>query len=53
ANMVKDLRGHLKLDRGVPREQMSISGYWRLGSDEDGWQSTKGEWNRRVEQEQG
>ncbi|MEU4448776.1 siderophore-interacting protein [Actinosynnema sp. NPDC050801] len=53
ANMVKDLRGHLKLDRGVPREQMSISGYWRLGADEDGWQSAKGEWNRRVEQEQG
>jgi NADPH-dependent ferric siderophore reductase len=52
AHMVKELRGHLRLDRGVSREQMSISGYWRLGADEDGWQSTKSEWNRRIEQEQ-
>ncbi|GAA3462762.1 siderophore-interacting protein [Saccharothrix longispora] len=53
ATMVKELRGHLKLERGVARERMSISGYWRLGADEDGWQSSKGEWNRQVEQEQG
>ncbi|QFZ19361.1 siderophore-interacting protein [Saccharothrix syringae] len=52
ANMVKELRGHLRLDRGVPRDRMSISGYWRLGADEDGWQSSKREWNQRVEQEQ-
>ncbi|MFC6094240.1 siderophore-interacting protein [Saccharothrix lopnurensis] len=52
ATMVKELRGHLRLDRGVPRERMSISGYWRLGADEDGWQSSKREWNQQVEQEQ-
>ncbi|WP_158851782.1 siderophore-interacting protein [Saccharothrix deserti] len=53
AYMVKELRGHLKVDRGIAREQMSISGYWRLGADEDGWQSSKSDWNRQVEQEQG
>ncbi|MFD7658181.1 siderophore-interacting protein [Actinosynnema sp. NPDC059797] len=52
ANMVKGLRGHLRLDRGVPRHRMSISGYWRLGADEDGWQSSKREWNQQVEREQ-
>ncbi|GGP81978.1 siderophore-interacting protein [Saccharothrix coeruleofusca] len=52
AHMVKQLRGHLRLERGVARERMSISGYWRLGADEDGWQSSKAEWNRQVEQEQ-
>ncbi len=52
AGTVKALRGHLRLEREVPREQMSISGYWRLGRDEDGWQSSKSDWNRQVEQEQ-
>ncbi|WP_433274628.1 siderophore-interacting protein [Actinosynnema sp. CS-041913] len=52
AGMVKDLRGYLRVERAVPREQLSISGYWRLGKDEDGWQSTKQDWNRQVEQEQ-
>ncbi|MEU5691753.1 siderophore-interacting protein [Actinosynnema sp. NPDC020468] len=53
ANMVKGLRGHLRVDRKVPRERTSISGYWRVGRDEDGWQAGKTEWNRQVEQEQG
>ncbi len=53
AGFVKALRGLLKNDRAVPREALSISGYWRLGHDEDGWQSSKREWNRQVELEQG
>lgn len=52
ATFVKELRRHLRLDRGVPRERLSISGYWRLGRDEDGWQSSKREWNAQVEAEQ-
>lgn len=50
--MVKEVRHHLRLERAVPREQLSISGYWRLGHDEDGWQASKKEWNERVEAEQ-
>jgi len=53
ANLVKALRGHLRLERGVPPGRMSISGYWRRGLDEDGWQSTKRDWNQQVEREQG
>ncbi|HEV7628845.1 MAG TPA: siderophore-interacting protein [Streptomyces sp.] len=52
AGFVKELRRHLRLERGVAREQLSISGYWRLGHDEDGWQSSKKEWNAQVEAEQ-
>lgn len=52
AGMVKRLRRHLRHDRGIAREQLSISGYWRLGHDEDGWQSSKKAWNAQVEAEQ-
>ncbi|MGH3313195.1 MAG: siderophore-interacting protein [Streptomyces sp.] len=52
AGFVKELRRHLRLERGVPREQLSISGYWRLGHDEEGWRASKKEWNARVEAEQ-
>jgi len=52
AGFVKELRRHLLSDRGVARERLSISGYWRLGHDEDRWQATKREWNRQVEEEQ-
>jgi NADPH-dependent ferric siderophore reductase len=52
AGFVKELRRILLKERGVPRDQVSISGYWRLGHDEDGWQSSKREWNRQVEEEQ-
>jgi NADPH-dependent ferric siderophore reductase len=52
AAFVKALRRHLRVERGLPLEQLSISGYWRLGRDEDGWQSGKREWNLQVEQEE-
>jgi NADPH-dependent ferric siderophore reductase len=52
ANFVKKLRRFLRIDRGLPREQLSISGYWRLGSDEDGWQASKAAWNRQVDEEE-
>jgi NADPH-dependent ferric siderophore reductase len=52
AGLVKQLRRLLLVERGLPRDRVSISGYWRLGHDEDGWQSTKREWNRQVEAEQ-
>jgi NADPH-dependent ferric siderophore reductase len=52
AAFVKDLRRHLRLERQIPREQLSISGYWRLGQDDEAWRAAKREWNERVEQEQ-
>ena len=52
AGFVKELRRHLRLERQVPLDQLSISGYWRRGMNEDGWQSSKREWNEQIEREQ-
>ncbi|WP_405446598.1 siderophore-interacting protein [Streptomyces erythrochromogenes] len=52
AGFVKDLRRHLRLERGIPRERLSISGYWRLGETDEGWRAIKRDWNATVEQEQ-
>ncbi|MEV6801285.1 siderophore-interacting protein [Micromonospora rifamycinica] len=52
ATFVKELRRLLRVERGVPREALSISGYWRQGMDDEGWRSTKQDWNRQVEAEE-
>jgi NADPH-dependent ferric siderophore reductase len=52
AGFVKELRRLLRVELNIPREDLSISGYWRLGHDEDGWQASKREWNARIEAEQ-
>ncbi|MFI8767162.1 siderophore-interacting protein [Streptomyces sp. NPDC053792] len=52
AGFVKELRRHLRHDRGVARERLSISGYWRLGKSDEAWRAIKREWNDQVEREQ-
>ncbi|MET7473927.1 siderophore-interacting protein [Streptomyces sp. NPDC005648] len=52
AHFVKELRQLLRVELQIPREDLSISGYWRLGHNEDGWQASKREWNARIESEQ-
>ncbi|WP_405788300.1 siderophore-interacting protein [Streptomyces sp. NBC_00029] len=52
AGFVKELRRHLRMERGVPRERLSISGYWRLGETDEGWRAIKRDWNASVEAEQ-
>ncbi|MGW5734329.1 MULTISPECIES: siderophore-interacting protein [Streptomyces] len=52
AGFVKELRRYLRVEREVPRERLSVSGYWRLGHNEDGWQAAKRDWNAQVEAEQ-
>lgn len=50
AGTVRTLRRHLLLDRGVPRERaVSVSGYWRLGRDDEAWRAEKPLWKREVE----
>ncbi|WP_406293899.1 siderophore-interacting protein [Embleya sp. NBC_00888] len=41
AGVVKELRRHLVDERGVERTDISFSGYWRKGRDEDGFQADK------------
>ncbi|MFK4083422.1 siderophore-interacting protein [Kribbella sp. NPDC020789] len=43
AGFVFRLRKHLFTDRGLSRDRVSLSGYWRLGKNEDGWQAEKAE----------
>ncbi|MCX5383452.1 siderophore-interacting protein [Streptomyces sp. NBC_00083] len=52
AGFVKELRALLRVAHHVPRERLSISGYWRLGQDDDAWRAAKREWNEQVEREQ-
>jgi NADPH-dependent ferric siderophore reductase len=41
AGAVRGVRRHLVDERGVAREALSVSGYWRRGLNEDGWQAEK------------
>ncbi|GGQ23481.1 siderophore-interacting protein [Streptomyces roseolilacinus] len=52
AGAVRELRRHLRKDRGVPLERLSISGYWRLGKSDEAWRAVKREWNAQVEREE-
>ncbi|KQS66020.1 siderophore-interacting protein [Modestobacter sp. Leaf380] len=49
AGFVRELRRFLRAELDLPRELMSVSGYWRLGRTEDRWQAEKPEWNAAVE----
>jgi NADPH-dependent ferric siderophore reductase len=51
ASAVRSVRRHLLADRGLPREALSISGYWKRDRTEDGWREDKPEWNRQVEED--
>ncbi|GAA3666420.1 NADPH-dependent ferric siderophore reductase [Yimella lutea] len=52
ADMIKDLRKYLFIERGLPRDQVSISGYWRTGEDENAWQAGKREFVEQLEAEE-
>ncbi|WP_435842746.1 siderophore-interacting protein [Streptomyces fradiae] len=52
AGAVRQLRRHLRTERGIPLERLSISGYWRLGKTDEAWRAVKREWNAEVEREE-
>ncbi|QXG78060.1 siderophore-interacting protein [Modestobacter sp. L9-4] len=49
AGLVRELRLHLRAERGLDPAFTSISGYWRQGRTEDRWQAEKPGWNAEVE----
>jgi NADPH-dependent ferric siderophore reductase len=51
AGAVREVRRHLLVDRGLPRDDLSVSGYWKRTRTEEGWREDKPEWNRLVEQD--
>lgn len=51
AGMVRAVRRHLIIDRGLPKEALSATGYWKLSRTEEGWREDKPEWNRMAEED--
>jgi len=49
AGMVREVRKHLIVDRGVPQSAMSATGYWKHSRTEEGWREDKPEWKRLAE----
>lgn len=52
AGMVRELRRHLRGERNIEIADMSVSGYWRLGRDDEAWRAEKGAWKAAVEQDE-
>lgn len=52
AGMVRELRRHLRGERKIDIADMSVSGYWRLGRDDEAWRAEKGAWKAAVEQDE-
>ncbi|MFD6176586.1 SIP domain-containing protein, partial [Isoptericola sp. NPDC060282] len=51
AGCVRDLRRWVRTQLGVPRELLSASGYWRRGSDDEGWRASKRDWAAAIERD--
>jgi NADPH-dependent ferric siderophore reductase len=49
AGVVREIRRHLRIDRGIARDAMSVSGYWRRGRTDEAWRAEKADWNWLVE----
>ncbi len=49
AAAVRELRGYLRVERGMSLDRLSISGYWRQGVDDEGWRAGKRAWNAAIE----
>ncbi|MFJ9743155.1 siderophore-interacting protein [Streptomyces sp. NPDC101166] len=52
ASFVREIRRHLLLDRDVPREDVSASGYWRLDHTDEHWRASKPAWNAQIAAEE-
>lgn len=51
ATSVRLARRHLVVDRAIPAERLSASGYWKRTLTDEGWREAKREWNAQVEAE--
>ena len=49
ATAVRMVRRHLLLERGMPLEDLSVSGYWKLRRTDEEWRAEKPEWKRQAE----
>ena len=49
--LVRAVRRHLLVEREIPREALSVSGYWKRTRTDEEWRADKAEWNRLAEQD--
>jgi NADPH-dependent ferric siderophore reductase len=49
ATAVRDVRRHLLVEREVPRDALSVSGYWKRARSDEEWREDKAEWLRQAE----
>jgi NADPH-dependent ferric siderophore reductase len=49
ATTVRVVRRHLVLERGMPVESLSATGYWKLRRTDEEWRAEKREWIARAE----
>lgn len=49
AGLVKQFRRWLRIERGVAAQDLSISGYWRIGVNDEGWRAAKRDWLAEAE----
>lgn len=49
ATFVREIRSYLRFVKDVPKEDLSASGYWRRGMDDEAWRAAKAEWKAAVE----
>jgi NADPH-dependent ferric siderophore reductase len=51
AGAVRAVRRHLVVDRGVPVDALSASGYWKRTRTDEQWREDKAEWKRQAEED--
>lgn len=49
ATTVRALRRHLVLERDLPIEALSATGYWKLRRTDEEWRAEKREWIAQVD----
>lgn len=52
AGSVRAVRRHLVVERGIAKEALSASGYWKLTHTDEDWRAAKAEWNRQVAEDE-
>ncbi len=51
AGLVREVRRHLRSERGLEPGRLSASGYWRRGRTDEAWRAEKQVWKRAVEED--
>ncbi len=51
AGFVREVRRHLRSERGLEPTRLSASGYWRRGRTDEAWRAEKKVWKRAIEED--